>query len=141
MTKTFDQMSSEELFALAQSRKMEEEKTVREKLKSELDVLRKKRRDMAAEYKKELARLDNKIEKLRTEISSSNASSPNKTSSTNVSASVLSILQIHKEMSTKDLQAELSKHGVTAANLSQTLGYLKRQGKITSPERAVYAIV
>lgn len=142
MTTTFEDMSSQELFELAKSRQMEEEKTVKDALRSELDILRKERREAAAKYKKELASLDDKIEKIRAQLSmGASTATRSQGSSTNVSAAVLQTLQTHKKMSTKELQAELSANGIVAANLSQTLAYLKRQGKISSPERAIYAII
>lgn len=142
MTTSFEEMSSEELFELAKSRQMEEEKSIREELKKELDDLRKKRREIAAQYKKELTQVDDDIERIRERMSpNSAAASRSKSSSTNISAAVLNTLQTHKRMSTKTLQTELESNGIVAANLSQTLAYLKRQGKVISPERAVYEIV
>ncbi len=143
MTKPIETMSSEELFELAESRRIEEEKDARQTLKSELEELRKERRELINQHKKTLSQMEDRIEKIRASLSSTPSASSrlSRSSGTNISAVVLSTLETHKKMSTKELQAELNSNGVVAANLSQTLAYLKRQGKITSPERATYAIV
>ncbi len=143
MTKPIETMSSEELFELAEFRRIEEEKDARQTLKSELEELRKERRELINQHKKTLSQVEDRIEKIRASLSSTPGASNrlSRSSGTNISAVVLSTLETHKKMSTKELQAELNSNGVVAANLSQTLAYLKRQGKIISPERAVYAIV
>lgn len=141
MTNSIEQMSSEELFQLAKSRQMEEAKSAREELKSELDALRKERRELVSQHKKDISQIDDKIEKIRSKMSpNANTLSAPRNPSTNISAAVLNTLKVHQQMSTKALQAELANNGIVASNLSQTLAYLKRQGKINSPERAVYAI-
>jgi hypothetical protein len=52
---------------------------------------------------------------------------------------VLDIVSQAKKISTKEIKAELESRGVVANNLPQTLAYLKRQGKVTSPARSIYS--
>ena len=58
----------------------------------------------------------------------------------NISANVIDILSDKKQHSTKDIQAKLNQRGIIAKNLAQTLAYLKRQGKVKSPKRSIYAL-
>ena len=52
---------------------------------------------------------------------------------------VLEIVSGAKKISTKDIKEQLEARGVVANNLAQTLAYLKRQGKVTSPARSIYS--
>jgi hypothetical protein len=56
-----------------------------------------------------------------------------------VTDAVLAIIQAAGEISTPDIKAELERQGVVASNLSQTLAYLKRQGRVSSPSRSMYS--
>jgi len=134
--KTLDQMSSNELFELAQARQEQEEEKEREAVREQLTTLREERRVLVAAHRKELAAIDRKIQKL----SGKPASGGRGRSSVNVSQAVLDILAAHKKLSTKEINAKLASDGIVANNLSQTLAYLKRQGKITSPQRSVYSM-
>ena len=135
-SKSIEQMSADELFELAKQREAEELEKQREAERAQLDELREERREIVARHRKELAAIDSKIRKIRGKSSSAGRSR----GGVNVSNAVLEILAKKKKLSTKDIQAELASVGIVANNLSQTLAYLKRQGKITSPARSVYAI-
>ena len=52
---------------------------------------------------------------------------------------VLEIVAKTKKISTKEIKAQLDNRGIVANNLAQTLAYLKRQGKVTSPARSIYS--
>ena len=134
--KTLDQMSSDELFELAQARQEQEKEKEREAVREQLSELREERRALVATHRKELAAIDRKIQKL----SGKPAGSGRGRGSVNVSQAVLDILSSHKKLSTKEINAKLAADGIVANNLSQTLAYLKRQGKITSPQRSVYSM-
>jgi len=134
--KSLDQMSAEELFELAQARQEEEQEKEREALREQLNELREERRALVAAHRKELAAIDRKIQK----IGGKTAGKPRGRSSVNISQAVLEILSASKQLSTKEIHAKLAADGIVANNLSQTLAYLKRQGKISSPQRSVYAI-
>jgi len=131
--KSIDELTAEELYELAKAREAEEREREKEKLRAQVDELRAERKATVARHRKELADIDARIRKLggRTGTRSGGG---------NVSASVLDILSDKKKHSTKEIQAELQNRGVTANNLAQTLAYLKRQGKVQSPERSIYTI-
>ena len=138
--KSINELSADELFQLAEARKQEEQQKQRDVLKDELNALRQERRTLMIEQRKALASLDSKIKKLRKQMSPGKNASGGSRSSNNISLAVLEILGKGKKMSTKEIQATLAKQGIAANNLNQTLAYLKRQGKITSPQRSIYAI-
>ena len=135
---TVTTMSSAALYKLAQKREQEERATHLEAAKGKIDALKAKRRELVAKQKKELAKVDAEIRKLGGKAPS--ASKRKKRSGGSVSAAVLAAIAAGGEISTQDLKAALDAKGVTAGNLGQTLAYLKRQGKISSPSRAVYTI-
>lgn len=132
--KSIDQMTSEELFELAKSRQAEESEKEKEAAREQLEALREQRRALIAQQKKELAAIDAEIKKLggktRGRAQGSRGSS--------ITDQVMSIVA-DGEISTKDIKNKLAADGIEAKNLSQTLAYLKRQGKITSPGRSMYA--
>ena len=131
--KSLDQMSADELFQLAQTRQQQEAEKQREAAREELMALREERRALIAAQKKEVAAIDRKIEKLSGKPAS-------KGRGQNISKAVLAILTAQGQQSTKEIKAKLDADGIVANNLSQTLAYLKRNGKITSPQRSVYAM-
>ena len=57
-----------------------------------------------------------------------------------VSASVRELLSKKKQLSSKEIGAELDKMGIKHPNLAQTLQHLKKKGEIVSPARSVYAL-
>jgi Skp family chaperone for outer membrane proteins len=131
--KTVDNLSSDELYALALARQQEEEDAQRHAIRQEIDDLKQQRRELLAKHRKELTAIDAKIKKLGGKTRSKNRSA------INVTDAVLAIVQAAGEISTKDIKAELDRQGVVASNLSQTLAYLKRQGRVSSPHRSIYA--
>ena len=133
-----DNMSSAALYKLAQRVEQEERAKQQEAAKEKIDALKVKRRQLVARQKKELAKLDAEIKKLGGKAPSSLGRK--KRTRGSVSAAVLEAITAAGEISTQDLKAALDSKGVTAGNLGQTLAYLKRQGKISSPSRAVYVI-
>lgn len=133
--KTVDAMSAEELYALAQQRERQEHEAAQEAVREEIEALRAERRELVAAHKKALNAVDAKIRKLGGRASRSSG----RRSGGNITSKVLEVLS-HGKASTKDIKAALDAQGVTANNLSQTLAYLKRTGRVTSPSRAVYAL-
>lgn len=130
-------MSSNELFKLAEKRKKEEMAKELEAAKEKINALREKRRELVAKHKKQLAAIDSQIKKM-------GGAAPRGASKANghgsVTKAVLSIIESAGTISTKDLKNALNTQGINAGNLAQTLAYLKRQGRITSPARATYKL-
>jgi hypothetical protein len=131
--KPLEDLSAEELYALAEQRQQEEEEQQRAAMKEQLEALRAERRELVAAHKKAVAALDAKIRKLGGKTRGRSRSS------VNVTDAVLAIVQSAGEISTRDIKAQLDEQGIVASNLSQTLAYLKRQGRVVSPSRSIYA--
>ena len=131
--KTVEELSADELYTLALARQQEEEQAQREAARQEIDDLKQHRRELLAKQRKELAAIDSKIKKLGGRTRSKNGSA------VNVTDAVFAIVQAAGQINTKDIKSELDRQGVIAGNLSQTLAYLKRKGRVSSPSRSVYA--
>jgi len=131
MPKSLDDLSAAELFELAQRRQQEEKDRQREALKEQVEGLRAKRRDAVARHKKELAAIDAEIRAL-----SGGSRPPRARGKVNVSQKVIEIIGA----STTDIKKALDEENVAAGNLSQTLAYLKRMGRIVSAGRANYKL-
>lgn len=135
--KSLTDLSSDELYRLAQEREEQEAAEAKEAARAQIDELRNTRREMVARHRKELATVDAEIRGLGGRSTRGKRRASNGGS---VTDQVLDIVSKSKKVSTKEIKAELEKRGVVANNLAQTLAYLKRQGKVTSPARSVYAL-
>jgi hypothetical protein len=101
-----------------------------------LDELRAKRRAAVARHRKELAAIDAEIRSLGGRTPRGRRRSG---AGGTITDHVLDIVSGSKKISTKEIKAELDNRGVVANNLAQTLAYLKRQGKVSSPARSIYS--
>ena len=129
-------LSSDELYQLAQEREQQEAEEAKEAMRAQLDDLRATRREMLARHRKELSAIDAEI---RSMGGRTTRGKRRRSTEGSVTDHVLEIVSKTKKISTKEIKAELESRGVVANNLAQTLAYLKRQGKITSPSRSVYS--
>lgn len=134
--KTLSNLSADELYELARQRELQEAEEAKEALKEQLNELRAKRREAVARHRKELASIDAEIRSLGGRTGGGRR---RRSTAGSVTEQVLDIVKGSKKISTKDIKAELENRGVVANNLAQTLAYLKRQGKVTSPQRSIYA--
>jgi hypothetical protein len=134
--KPLSELSSDELYRLAQEREEQEELEAKEAVRAQLQELRKKRRETVARHRKELAALDAEIRNMggRSPRGKRRGSADG-----SVTENVLEIVSKAKKISTKEIKSELEQRGVVANNLAQTLAYLKRQGKVISPARSIYS--
>ena len=142
MERSIQDMSSQELLELAKLRRIEEAKAARLEYKEELNGLRQERRELIKKHSKTINTIDNRIKKIRERMSPT-GTVPSDTPTTrgnNISAAVLTTLENNGDMDTKQLKEHLGESNLNTANLSQTLAYLKRQGKVVSPARAVYKL-
>jgi hypothetical protein len=133
--KALTDLSSEELYELARQREEQEAEEEKEAVRAQIDELREKRRALVAKQRKELAKIDSEIKGLGGRVPRGKRRGGGGVS---VTEQVLDIVSGSKQISTKDIKAELEARGVVANNLAQTLAYLKRQGKVASPARSVY---
>lgn len=132
---SFENMTSDQLFELAKSKQLEEVNREKEAAREQLDALREQRRTLVAEQRKALAAIDSEIRKLGGKTKGRSGAGR---SGGSVTKTVLEIVS-NGEITTKEINAKLSEQGIEANNLSQMLAYLKRQGKVVSPRRSVYA--
>jgi len=134
--KSLSDLSSDELYRLAQEREEQEAAAEKEAARAQVEELRNARREMVARHRKELAAIDAEIRGLggRSARGKRRASAGG-----SVTDQVLDIVSKAKKVSTKEIKAELENRGVVANNLAQTLAYLKRQGKVSSPARSIYS--
>jgi len=134
--KNLSDLSSDELYELARAREEQEAEEAREAVRAQLEDLRHARREMIARHRKELAAIDAEIRSLG---GRGGRSKRRAAAGGSVTDHVLEIVGKSKKISTKEIKAELESRGVVANNLAQTLAYLKRQGKVTSPARSIYS--
>ena len=132
-TATVEELSSAELFELARRREEEERREQEEARKEKIKELRAEKRKMLARHRRELAALENEIAKLQ-------GKAPARAGGRRSGAAeaVLEIIRNSGPITTTDIRQALNKKGVVVGNLPQTLAYLKRQGRVTSPARATY---
>ena len=134
--KSLSELSSDELYRLAQKREEQEAAEAKVAARAQIEGLRNARRELVARQRKELAAIDAEIRAL----GGRSARGKRRTSAgVSVTDQVLDIVSKAKKVSTKDIKAELENRGVVANNLAQTLAYLKRQGKVSSPARSIYS--
>jgi hypothetical protein len=134
--KSLKELSSDELYEMARVREEQEEAAAKEAVREQIGALREKRKALVARQRKELAAIDAEIRSLG---GRSGGTKRRSSGGSSVTAEVLDIVATAKKISTKEIKAELEKRGIVANNLAQTLAYLKRQGKVKSPSRSVYA--
>ena len=134
--KSLSDLSSDELYRLAQEREEQEAAEEKQAVRAQIQELRNKRRELVAHQRKELAAIDAEIRALG---GRSARGKRRGSGGASVTDQVLEIVRKSKKVSTKEIKAELENRGVVANNLAQTLAYLKRQGKVTSPARSIYS--
>jgi len=134
-TKALEELRAEELYALAQQREQEEAEARRDAMKQQIDALRAKRKTLVAAHRKEISAIDTKILKLAGKTRRVRS----RTNGENLTDIVVDIVHSAGEISTQQIRAELDAQGIEARNLSQTLAYLKRVGKLASPGRSLFA--
>ncbi|MBK1691956.1 hypothetical protein [Ectothiorhodospira mobilis] len=137
MNQVLENLSAQELYELARRREEEEREKIEQERREKLEELMAQRREMVARHKAELAALDKEIKRLgggrkRAATRRSNGSSAN------LSRKVVDLLQEKGEMNTRQIKAELESRGLETRNISQTLSYLKRQGRLQNRGRGVY---
>jgi hypothetical protein len=137
MAKKLSELSSDELYELARQRADEEEAAEKEAMRAQIDELRAQRKQMIARHRKELAAMDAEIRAMGGRTGGRGRKRG--TNGVSVTEQVLDIVNQNKKISTKEIKAALEERGIVASNLAQTLAYLKKQGRVTSPARSVYS--
>ncbi|WP_419645151.1 type IV toxin-antitoxin system AbiEi family antitoxin domain-containing protein, partial [Thiolapillus sp.] len=131
---TLDHLSAADLRKLAEAREREEAAKRREEAAIKLAELKAKRRAVEAEYRKTLRAIDREIEALKGKQGGSGRKQ------WSVSEVVTTMLAKTDTMTTTDIRNGLNQQKIKASNLSQTLTYLKRRGRIEQVKRGVYRL-
>ena len=132
-------MNAEELFALARKREKEEAEREEKKFAKKREALKAKRKELVAQQRKELAAMDRDIQKLGGTVP---RRAPKKARRADggptITDQLCAIVATQPEMAISEIREKAEEAGVETRNLSQTLAYLKRQGRLDSPRRGVY---
>jgi len=138
--KDIQDMNAEELFALARKREKEEVDREEKKRAKKREGLKAKRKELVAQQRKELAALDREIRELGGPVRRRGAArARRRTGAPMITEQLCAIVATQPEMAIREIREKAEEAGVETRNLSQTLAYLKRQGRLDSPRRGVYA--
>lgn len=135
--KTLEEMTAKELFELARQREQQEQEAQREAQQKRLEALREKRKTLITEHKKALTTIDREIKKLGGKQRSAGRSRGR----SEITRRIMETLEKNSPMNSAQLREQLQNAGLETKYLGQQLAQLKRQGKVTSPGRGIYAIV
>jgi hypothetical protein len=133
--KSLNELSAAELFDLAKQREQEEKERERAAAVQEIEQLKARRRELGVQYRKELRAIDAQLQALTGRKKRRTSAGRGR-----ITERILEIISDHGQASTKEIRKELEGSGLETANLSQLLGNLKKNGRISSPSRAVYAM-
>jgi predicted RNase H-like nuclease (RuvC/YqgF family) len=133
--KSLEDLSSEELYRIAREREEQERLQEEEDRREQISALREERKALVARHRSELAALDRQIRALGGRA----AGARGRSGGTNLTRIVLDAVAQAGKISTSDLRSQLEGRGVNVKNLSQTLAYLKRTGRLKSRGRGIYA--
>ncbi|MFO8005865.1 hypothetical protein [Thioalkalivibrio sp.] len=139
--KNIADLSAEELYALAREREQEEEDRREQEMKEKLDALKIARKEMLARHRKELSELDRQIRALGGSVPKARAGRTRRRSGSGagtISQRLCEIVATQPEMTVSEIREQAEGAGIDTKNISQTLAYLKRQGRLASPRRGVY---
>ncbi|MBK1672074.1 hypothetical protein CKO35_01920 [Ectothiorhodospira shaposhnikovii] len=138
-TKNPMEMSAQELYALAKRREEQEAVAREDAVREQRRMLREKRKELVRQHRKELAELDREISKLGGKASRTRVSRVS--SDAGPSQVICEIVGSRPEMSIGEIREQAAAAGLNVKNISQTLGYLKKQNRLDSPRRGVYRVL
>ncbi|GAB6041461.1 hypothetical protein [Endothiovibrio diazotrophicus] len=147
--KPIEKMSAEELYALAQQREQEERDAQSAATAEQLEELKARRKELSVQHKAAIRELEKEhakeLKAIDREIAALGGRAPRRTGGgggrrSGASQAILELIGALGPVSTSDLKVKLEEQGIDTKNLPQQLAYLKRQGKVTAPSRAVYAL-
>lgn len=132
-------MSAEELYALARQREKEEAERKEGERRKKREKLMEKRKEIVARHRKELGDLERQIRGLGGRVGRAGSTGGGRRAGgASISQKLCEIVATQPEMDIKEIKAQADKAGLDTKNISQTLAYLKRQGRLTSPRRGIY---
>jgi len=135
--KSLEELSSEELYQIARQREEQEREHEEEARRAQVQALREERRALVARQRSELAALDRQIRALGGRAAGAARAGRR---GGNLSQVVLDAVAKAGQISTTELREQLQASGSNVKNLSQTLAYLKRTGRLKSKGRGIYAV-
>jgi hypothetical protein len=130
----FNNMTADELYALAKQKEADEKKWIAEENKQKISDLREERKQLLLRHKKEVNEVNARIKALGGRVPVSSAASKGGAGAT---AAIVELLEAG-ELDKKAIREKLDAIGVSVGNLGQTLAYLKKNGKVASVARGVY---
>lgn len=134
-------LTAEELFSMARAREQEEAMQRDQESKEKRSELKARRKEIEARHRKELAELDREIQELGGPSPKQRGSVKRRRGGADggtISQKLCEIVATQSEMTTTEIRDHADATGIDTKNLSQTLAYLKRQGRLESPRRGVY---
>lgn len=135
---SLSELSSAELFELANQRKKNEELAKTAHIREERSQLKADKASLVAEHKKALSAIDRQINNLQKKLGQPGNSSGE--SKRGMSTSVLDFIGSQDQASVSDIKQYLSEQGLNADNVGQQLAYLKRHGRVLIVSRGVYSL-
>ena len=160
MDKPIETLSAKELYEMAKRREQEEWERTRTDRQREIKALRAERRSLLNSHRKalkqlkqaqnaELASLDSRIADLTgraprrrgNSVKRGNSGSNHRSPKGQQTETILKIINEVGETTARAVKAEAEAMGLVFSNVHQTLGYLKRQGKIKQIGRGIYCSV
>ncbi|MFN4263865.1 MAG: hypothetical protein ACK4IT_09730 [Thioalkalivibrionaceae bacterium] len=141
MGKSLQDMSAEELFALARLKQQEEQDKREKALRAQIRQLQDKRKALEGDYRQALAEIDRQIAELSGSKSRPRRRGSSRMRTGTASEKICEIVGSKPEMTVEEIRIEADKAGINTKNLSQSLAYLKKQGRLESLRRGVYSIV
>ena len=137
-----DELDAETLYRLAREKEAEEERARVEANKERIKELKAERKAMLARHLRELADLDNELEQLGGSASKSKLAKRTRTTSADtISARLVEMIRQGGEMHTGAIRQQAENEEISVKNLSQTLAYLKRTGRLASDRRGYYTAI
>lgn len=131
-----NELTADELFALAEQKRAAEQAEVARVNTEKAAALKAKRKEVQAAMNKELKAIDAELAKL---LGKSKGYKRNQTDIP-VTEIVLEIVGNAGQIGTSDIKAALEQRGIDTTNLPQTLAYLKRTARLSSPARTLYQL-
>ena len=131
----FQNMTADEIFALAEQKQAEERKWIEAENKAKIADLREERKQLLLQHKKEINEVNAEITALGGKVAGATTTGQGRTGA---SAAIMGLLEEVEHMDTKAIKEKLEALGVSIGNLGQSLAYLKGKGRISSVERGVY---
>jgi len=138
MNKPFEEMTSEELFELAEQRREQEKEKEREAKNQQIDKLKAKQKEITADYKKQMRAIETELKQLGARRGGGRKVAAEGGKKGQATQEVVDFVASQGRATTAEIKAHLESRGFQSSNVSQLLAYLKKRDRIASPERSVY---